>query len=641
MKKVLIICLFVLGLIIPNIDVKAVNVSNEEELRAAIEQGGDITLTKDIEVKEPLVIDKDVNISGRGIMMQGDNTLMTVNSGNVTLDVDLIAGWNGQYDEWGNPNNVIKNQGIALEINGGTVNFENTSVGAGKVVIEINGGTVTGTSGIIAGEYNENNETYSGGQGMIVNSGNVDLDIPYIYSGGTALTVNNGSNVTLDGAQINSYEGNGIEENHGANLTLTDAYDNLFINSYEENGIEVNDGSVVNINSIRLSSIIFGSKNAIYLNGGTANVDSDIKLYSPQNLFKFSKGKNNNIPSITLNGDIYIDAGYNPWPINGGISFDSDISEIKIQNNNTNTPFYYDDEKLKINAKYSEGTYTLQSNSISCINAININGKKNTIDWCLASNENELRNYIANNKNIRLTSDITLTSPLDIKNKNLTIDGDGWAIRQNYEALFSVSGGNVTLKNTWFIGLGQMEIKDGAVVTYDNMETSDNPSTVVLNGGTLKIKEVRLYKDFNINIKKGVNDKTGDSVLIFENIEPVQSWYNSNLNINVDSSVRELRLTNDENINNKISLDGKNLLIALLSKPDDTVKTMSSNDLDCINVIIDGKETYVGNKNACKPEPSEIVNVPSTSLYGSVAIIILGIICIGISIYVTRKITTK
>ena len=266
MKKVLIICSFVLGLIIPNIDVKAVDVSNEDELRAAIEQGGDITLTKDIEVKEPLVIDKDVNISGQWyyILMQGDDTLMTVNSGNVTLDVDLIAGWNGQYNEWGNPDDVIKNQGIALEINGGTVNFENTSVGAGKVGIEINGGTVTGTSGIIAGEYNENNETYSGGQGMIVNSGNVDLDIPYIYSGGTALTVNNGSNVTLDGAQINSYEGNGIEVNNGANLTLTDAYDNLFINSYEENGIEVNDGSVVNINSIRLSSIIFGSKNAIY-----------------------------------------------------------------------------------------------------------------------------------------------------------------------------------------------------------------------------------------------------------------------------------------------------------------------------------------------------------------------------------------
>ena len=162
MRKILFISLFVLGLIIPNIDVKAVNVSNEEELRAAIEQGGDITLTKDIEVKEPIVIDKDVNIRGSSIIMQGNKTLMTVNSGNVTLNIDLYAGWDD--NDW----RAVKNQGIALEINGGTVNFENTSVGAGKVGIEINGGTVTGNSEIYAGEYNENNETYSGGQGMIV-----------------------------------------------------------------------------------------------------------------------------------------------------------------------------------------------------------------------------------------------------------------------------------------------------------------------------------------------------------------------------------------------------------------------------------------------------------------------------------------
>ena len=36
MKKILIISLFILGLVIPNIDVKAVDASNEEELRAAI-----------------------------------------------------------------------------------------------------------------------------------------------------------------------------------------------------------------------------------------------------------------------------------------------------------------------------------------------------------------------------------------------------------------------------------------------------------------------------------------------------------------------------------------------------------------------------------------------------------------------------
>ena len=312
MKKILIISLFVLGLIIPNIDVKAVDVSNEEELRAAIEQGGDITLTKDIEVKEPIVIDKDVNIRDRRIMMQGDNTLITINSGNVTLDVALYAGWNGQYNEWGVPDNEVKNQGIALEINGGTVNFENTSVGAGKVGIEINGGTVTGNSEIYAGEKAENG-TYSGGQGMIVNSGNVDLDRPYIYSGGTALTVNNGMNVTL----------------------TAESYDTIIINSYEGNGIEVNDESVVNINSEYIAAAtIFGSTNAIYLNGGTANLSGKVGLSSS------TEGKgiyiNKGVNTVTggdvlkLGKDFVFGYDYGTTP-NFSIYVNPDIKELRVR----------------------------------------------------------------------------------------------------------------------------------------------------------------------------------------------------------------------------------------------------------------------------------------------------------------------
>ena len=245
MKKVIIISLFVLGLIIPNINVKAVDVSNEEELRNAIAGGGDITLTQNIEIKEPLVIDKDVNIRGRRIMMQGDDTLMTVNDGDVTLNnVYLYAGWNSEdYD-------FVKNQGTALLVNGGNVNFNFSYIYTGKVGVEVNGGNVTGIPWIYAGE--ETNTGYSGGQGMIVNGGNVDLGSPHIVSGGIALTVNNGANVTLNGADINSYEGNGIE---------------------------VNDGSVVNINSIEFAPI-FGSKNAIYLNGGSINLNGPIELSS-------------------------------------------------------------------------------------------------------------------------------------------------------------------------------------------------------------------------------------------------------------------------------------------------------------------------------------------------------------------------
>ena len=148
-------------MILPSIDVKAVDVSNEEELRNAIEQGGDITLTQDIEVTQPLVIDKDVNISGYYIMMQGDNTLMTVNSGNVTLNnVSLYAGWNGSYDENDNPDTVVSGQGKALVVNGGslTITTFNSCLYAGNIVLQLNGGTVTGAARIYAGEIKKMRE---------------------------------------------------------------------------------------------------------------------------------------------------------------------------------------------------------------------------------------------------------------------------------------------------------------------------------------------------------------------------------------------------------------------------------------------------------------------------------------------------
>lgn len=46
-------------------------------------------------------------------------------------------------------------------------------------------------------------------------------------------------------------------------------------------------------------------------------------------------------------------------------------------------------------------------------------------------------------------------------------------------------------------------------------------------------------------------------------------------------------------------------------------------------------------ENSNIDEPSQIVNVPSTSLYGSIIIIVLGIVCIIVSVFVMRKVTYK
>lgn len=340
MKKVLFISIFVLGMIIPNINVKAVEVSDEEELRNAIFQGGDITLANDIEVTQPLVIDKDVNINGdlgwsyAELLIQGDKTLITVNSGNVTLyDVGLYLQ-NEKYNEPNNPDNVVEGQETTLKVNGGNVNISRTYIFAEKVGVEVNGGTVTfrdprniragkigvvvnggtvmGDIEIIAGKQ-KYYESYSGGQGMIVNGGSIDCNSLYINSGGTALTVNNGTN-------IKSYD--------------------TSIKSDEENGIEINDGSIVSINHGGYGEYngIAGTKNAIYLNGGTLNLSGNF-IFNFNNGYYgiyINKGTNekNGKDVLNLKNDFSVCYGYISTYV-GNASFPSiyinpNITELKI-----------------------------------------------------------------------------------------------------------------------------------------------------------------------------------------------------------------------------------------------------------------------------------------------------------------------
>ena len=324
MKKVIIISLFVLGMIIPNVSVKAVDVSNEEELRAAIEQGGDIALTQDIVITQPLVIDKDVNIDGvygMGIFMQGDNTLMTVNGGNVTFGrVNLCAGWNGESYTWGAPkNDVIKNQGTALVVNDGSVNFEDNSfIIAGKLGLEVNDGTVTGRIEMYAGEGNEDNETYSGGQGIIANGGSITLNNSRIYSGETALTLNNNSVVNYIGEERSFDQYSGIFSSQ-----------NICIDSFNGNGAEVNDNAELNISNIEISSPNY----ALYLNGGTTTISGLVAVGSSNTGtgIYFNKGKNlvDSKDILILKNDFIF--GYSAYlSPNFSIEVNSNIDELKI-----------------------------------------------------------------------------------------------------------------------------------------------------------------------------------------------------------------------------------------------------------------------------------------------------------------------
>ena len=303
MKKVIIISLFVLGLIIPNINVKAVDVSNEEELRAAIEQGGDITLTDDIEVTQPLVIDKDVNIDGdwNYILMQGDNTLMTINGGNVTLygGIHLCAGWNGGDYKFGA--RALKDQGTALVVNGGTVNLDSASINAGKLGLEVNDGTVE------------------------------LVDSAYISSEKTALVVNNSGKVNLN--LFTDFDPDSVHNN---------------ITSYEGNGIEVNNGGIVNIKN----TFIHSTKSAIYLNGGTVSLDDQVALRYSNYAIYINKGKNSvsNDSSLFLEKNLILVYGNFMYAGNfemPSIYINPEVAEVKVTDKNNFS--HYENNKLKLN----------------------------------------------------------------------------------------------------------------------------------------------------------------------------------------------------------------------------------------------------------------------------------------------------
>ena len=164
------------------------------------------------------------------------------------------------------------------------------------------------------------------------------------------------------------------------------------------------------------------------------------------------------------------------------------------------------------------------------------------------------------------------------------------------------------------------------------METFDNPSTLNLNGGTLIIKELRLYKDFNININKGYNTISNGPTLIFENSEPIQSWLQAKLNINISDNVLQLRLSSENSVN-KFSLNGNKINVDVLDKTTNKVVTTESNSVNCVSVNIDGNDDFVGDKTECKVDVEpEVVDVPDTGMFNTVFRIV-GILIIVVGIF--------
>ncbi len=596
MKKILIISLFVLAMIIPNINVKAVDVSNEEELRNAIEQGGDITLTKDIEVKEPLVIDKDVNISGRRIMMQGDNTLMTINSGNVILsDVVLGAGLNSDLS------NFIKNQGTAVVVNEGTVNFENTSVSAGKVGIEINGGTVTGNPRISAGELNFDETNYtiniSGGKGVAVNGGTVN------FAAGSEIQAGNV-------------------------------------------GISIKKDSIVNFpeSTSYNPTHIYSSKIGLELDGGTFS--GYFTIIAGWDLLNYSDVDHWNSPIGVTKGQgtaIVINSGNYSL---GDLNMTFYTGDIGIEVNGgtvTSIPIIY------AGVKNENGTYSGGRGLV-------INGGKVELNYD--------GNYWYDNSNHR--------NPVSI------INSGGNAIEVSNDGILNISSFDAGYYKINSYEGNSIEVKDGGTTNISEISLFGSKNAIYLNGGTVNLNgRIGLGSSTEgkgIYINKGANTKIDGDVLNLgkDFVFSYEEGTTPNFSIYVNHDIQELKVTDEKNfmelLDNKLSLGfcSKSFSLAGPNSQSEEERKATcsalgnganydgpiySNELGkCTTVYINGVKQnepdasctpVAEDENTENNQGPQIVEVPSTSAYGSIIIIVLGIICVIVSVFVMRRVTKK
>ena len=176
----LFVCAFV---VVPFTNVSAENakeVSTYEELVAALNTGGEVTLKNNIEVTGPIITNQDITLNGAGFELKatytgtsGNQTIITSGSGTLTLmNIKLIDSpkYGVQAYNGGNVilddvtiNNNSEKYGAVL-INGGTVTVKSLTMANNSYGIEFAAGVnVTGTPALIMdGEIkgNQNDPIY-------------------------------------------------------------------------------------------------------------------------------------------------------------------------------------------------------------------------------------------------------------------------------------------------------------------------------------------------------------------------------------------------------------------------------------------------------------------------------------------------
>ncbi len=204
-----------------------------------------------------------------------------------------------------------------------------------------------------------------------------------------------------------------------------------------------------------------------------------------------------------------------------------------------------------------------------------------------ADSESSLTNAIENASNgdiIELSTDISLTSPIEIKDKTITIDGKGHSISKNV-ATWNDSGANATLITAGMnsnVTLSNLTLRDskkygaqaynGGYLILDNVIIYDCAyGGVIVNAGTLEIRNLSLRHNGKENSNNGIEIGKGKELddsygtnqpkLIMNGVLTSTETENV-IYLASNDYLTEFSVETSENSQDKLFIDGNKVVVA-------------------------------------------------------------------------------
>ena len=160
---VLVFCAMIIPFMHPN--AAAVQVGTEEELTAAIANGDTIELTADITVTQPILVDKNLTIDGKGFALKstiaagsGNRTIISAITSTTLVLKDITLADSPKYGVQAYNGGKVELDGVTIKncqfgavlINGGTLTIKDLAMDTNKAGIEFGKGlNVTGEPALI------------------------------------------------------------------------------------------------------------------------------------------------------------------------------------------------------------------------------------------------------------------------------------------------------------------------------------------------------------------------------------------------------------------------------------------------------------------------------------------------------------